>query len=159
MCLEKAMRYIVLTAFGLLIAAIVLTSYTWQIPVIENYTTEVPYQYKQELVRTQQVSEAIWFWNKVTQVQYIVTNLDTKDGTYTLNFFFDNGTNSSTKTTRVDILAGENKEITMNSPLHGESNISLNVVPPNTLVIQQRTVQKTVNTWNYVPGLSFLLGK
>jgi len=146
-------------ALGLLIAAIILTTYTWQIDVVENYTTNVPYKYEQQLVRTQQVSEFPWFWNKVTQVQYLVKNLDTKDGTYTLNFRFDNGTNSSTKTTKVKILAGEEKAITMNSPLHGVSTVSLNIVPPNTLDTQQRTVKKTVNAWNYVPGLKFLLGK
>jgi hypothetical protein len=58
-------------ALGLLIAAIILTTYTWQIDVVENYTTNVPYKYEQQLVRTQQVSEFPWFWNKVTQVQYL----------------------------------------------------------------------------------------
>jgi NADH:ubiquinone oxidoreductase subunit len=152
-------RAIVGGAIGLLIAAIVLTTYTWQIDVVEYYSTDIPYTYEQQLVRTQQVSEVPWFWNKVTQVQYQITNLDSKDGIFTLNFLFDNGIDTSAKTKKLEIFAGTTEAITINSPIHGVSKVSLNVVPPNTQVTQQRTVKKTVNAWNYVPGLKFLLGK
>ena len=145
------------TVIGLVFAAILLTTITWEIDVVEPYYTKEAYHYEQTFVREKQVPNFPWFWQEVTQAQYLVKNTDDKDGTYTLNFLFDNGTNSETETMEVDIMSGEEKAITVNSPLTGVSTISLNVVPPNKLVLQQRTIKKRVNTWYYVPGLKFLV--
>ena len=79
----------------------------------------------------------------------MVKNTDVQDGKFTLNFIFDNETETKTSTEKVDILAGEEKAITADSPLHGKSTVTLNVVPPNKAVSQKRTVTKTVNGWDY----------
>jgi len=149
-------QLIIYTAIALVVAAIILTTVTWEIEEVETYYTTEPYSYEQELVREKQVRNFPFFWQKVTQIQYLVKNTDVKDGTFVLNFLFDNGTDSKTKTEKVTLLSGEEKAVTINSPLSGVSTVSLNVVPPNKLVPQQRTVKKTVNAWHYIPGLKFL---
>ena len=149
-------QLIIYTAIALVVAAIILTTVTWEIEEVETYYTTEPYSYEQELVREKQVRNFPFFWQKVTQIQYLVKNTDVKDGTFVLNFLFDNGTDSKTKTEKVTLLSGEEKAVTINSPLSGVSTVSLNVVPPNKLVPQQRTVKKTVNAWYYIPGLKFL---
>ena len=150
------MQYIVYTAIGLVLAAIIMSTVTWEIEVVETYYVEEPYSYEQELVREKQVTNWPWFWQDVTQVQYLVKNTDVAEGTFNLNFLFDDGINSRTKIKEVTILPGEEKAVTMNSPLPDVSTVSLNVVPPNKSVPKQRTVKKTVNTWYYLPGLKFL---
>jgi len=152
-------KAIVGTIVGLILAAMLVTTITWEIEVVEPYYTIEPYHYEQTLVRETQVPNFPWLWQEVTQAQYLVKNTEDRDGTYALNFLFDNGINSQTKTIKVEIMSGEEKAVTINSPLTGLSTISLNVVPPNKWVPQQRTVKKKVNAWNYIPGLKFLLGK
>ncbi|MCJ7790881.1 MAG: hypothetical protein MUP49_00450 [Dehalococcoidia bacterium] len=143
-------------AIGLVFAAIIVTVVTWDIDVVEPYYTSEPFHYELKLVREKQVPDFPWFWQEVTQAQYLVKNTEDRDGMYTLNFHFDNGTNSETETMRIDIMSGEEKAVTINSPLTGVSTISLNVVPPNKFLLQQRTVKKKVNAWYYLPGLQFL---
>ncbi len=150
-------RAIIGTAIGLVFAAIIMTTATWEIDVVETYYTQEPYSYEQELVREKQVPNTPFFWLQVTQVQHLITNNDTKEGTFILNYLFDDGVNTKTKTEEVIILSGEKKAATMNSHLFGVSTVSLNIVPPNNAVPQQRTVKKTVNAWYYLPGLKFLL--
>jgi hypothetical protein len=150
---------IVVTMIVLILAAMLATTITWDIDVVEPYYTSEPYHYEQTLVREIQVTNFPWFWQEVTQAQYLVKNTEDRNGTYTLNFLFDNGTNSETRTQEVEILSGETKAVTINSPLTGLSTVSLKVVPPNKSVLQQRTVKKKVNVWNYIPGLKFLLSK
>jgi len=149
-------RVIIGTAIALVIAAVVLTTHTWEIEVVETYYAEEPYSYEQELVREKQVTNWPWFWQDCTQVQYLVKNTDVAEGTFNLYFLFDDGINSRTKAKEVTIFPGEKKAVTMNSPLPDVSTVSLNVVPPNKSVAKQRTVKKTVNTWYYLPGLKFL---
>lgn len=149
-------RVIIGGAIGLVVAAMILTTVTWEIEVEETYYTKEPYSYEQELVREKQVSMIPWFWIKVTQTQYIIKNIDVEEGTFTLNFLFDNGTDSEIRTKKVKLSPGEMETITMNSPLSGVSKVSLNVAPPNKTVPQQRTVKKTVNGWYYIPFLRFL---
>lgn len=149
-------QLIISTAIALVVAAIIMTTVTWEIEEVETYYIDEPYSYEQELVREKQVRNFPWVWQKVTQIQYLVKNTDVKDGTFILNFLFDNGSDSKTKTEKVTILSGEEKAVTINSPLSGVSTVSLNVVPPNKLVPQQRTVKKTVNAWYYIPWLKFL---
>ena len=144
-------------AIALVFAAVLFTTHTWEIDVTETYYVEEPYSYEQEVVREKQVPNMPWFWQQVTQVQYLVKNTDAKKGSFVLNFLFDDGINSETKTETVIILPGEAKAITINSPLLGVSTVSLNVIPPNKLVPQQRTVKKKVNTWEYLKELGFLV--
>jgi hypothetical protein len=149
---------IIAVVVAVIVAAILMSTVTWQIDVVEPYYTSEPYHYEQTLVREKQVTKLPWFWQTATQAQYLVKNTEGKDGTFTLNFLFDDGTNSRTKTMRVEILAGEQKAVTITSPLTGVSTISLSVVPPNKSELQYRTVKKTVNAWYYLPGLRFLFG-
>lgn len=150
-------RAILSVVIVLVIAAIVLTTTTWEIEVDEPYYTSEPYNYEQTLVREKQVIRWPWFWQTTTQGQYLVNNNEGIDGIFTLNFLFDNGTNSKTETKKVEILAGEEKAVSIESPLAGVSTISLNVVPPNKSELQYRTVKKKVTTWQYLSGLMFLL--
>lgn len=150
---------IIPTAIFLVVAAIIMSTVTWEVEEVETYYADEPYTYKQELVREKQVPNLPWFWQEVTQTQYLVKNTDVKDGTFVLNFLFDDGSDTKTRTEKVTILSGEEKAVTMNSPLLGVSIVSLSVVPPNKRVPQQRTVKKTVNAWDYFPGLKYLLGK
>jgi hypothetical protein len=79
-----------------------------------------------------------------------------KEGTFTLNYLFDNGVDSKVKTKKVKLLPGEVESVTINSPLSGVSKVTLNVAPPHKSVPQQVTVKKTVNAWYYLPFLRFL---
>jgi len=144
------------TVIGLVIIAIILTAITWEIELLENYYAREPYQYEQTLLSEKQVRDLPRFWKEVTQGKYLVKNLEDKDGIFTLIFLFDNGTITETRTMKVEISPDEEKVITINSPLAGVSTITLNVVPPNKAVLQQRILKKTVNIWYYLPGFDFL---
>lgn len=149
-------RAIIGGAIGLVIAAIILTTYTWEIEVEETRYTKEPFSYEQELIREKQVTNCPWFWQKVTQVQYMVKNTDTGKGTFILNFLFDNGIDSEMKTKKVKLMPGEGDVVKVNSPLSGVSEVSLEVAPPFRSVPQQVTVKKKVNAWYYIPFLRFL---
>ncbi len=129
------------TAIALVVAAILMTTITWEIDVEETYYIQEPYSYEQELVREKQVPNTPFFWWEVTQVQHLVKNNDMKEGTFVLNYLFDDGVNTKTKTKKVIILSGEEIAETMNSHLFGVSTVSLNIVPPNNTVPQQRPVK------------------
>ena len=47
------------------------------------------------------------------------------------------------------------KAVTEDSPLKGESTVTLNVIPPNKSVPHERTVTKKVNGWNYIGQFVF----
>ena len=150
-------RTIIGTAIVLLVAVIILTTYTWEIEVEATRYIAEPYSYEQELIREKQVTNWPWFWQKVTQVQYMVKNTDTGEGTFILNFLFDNGTDSEMKTKKVKLMPGEGDVVKINSPLSGVSEVSLEVAPPFRSVPQQVIVKKKVNAWYYVlPFLRFL---
>lgn len=116
-------------------------------PAEETVTrlTEVTYTYEQKLEYENQVDQIPWFWNQVTQTQHIITNTYTKDGTFTLNYRFDNGSETKTKTNKVKFLAGETISCTMRSPLSGTSNVTLNVIPPMRVVPVQETISKNAS--------------
>ncbi len=149
-------RAIIGGAVALVVAAMVITTVTWEIEVEETRYTNEPYTYEQELVREKQVSKIPWFWIKITQVQYLIKNTDVREGTFTLSCLFDNGIDSEVKTKKVKLLPSEVESVTINSSLSGVSKVSLNVAPPNKSVSQQITVKKTVNAWYYLPFLRFL---
>ena len=143
------MQEIIGTALALLIVVIILTTTTWDVTVVEKYNTYQPYTYEQSLVRVRQVRNFPWI-DEVTEGQFIVKNTDSQPGSFSLNFTFDNSVDTSTETTTIDILAGEQKAITMDSPLAGESKITLKVIPPNKQIPQQRNVTKKVSGWEYL---------
>lgn len=149
-------RVIIGTAIALVVAAIIMTTVTWEIEVEETHYTEEPYSYEQELIREKQVTNWPWFWQKVTQVQYLIKNTDTNKGTFILNFLFDTGTDSEMKTKKVKLMPGEGDVVKVNSPLSGVSEVSLEVAPPFRSVPQQVTVKKKVNGWYLLPFLRFL---
>jgi hypothetical protein len=83
----------------------------------------------------------------------MVQNTDSQKGTFILNFIFDSGAETETKTKTVDILPGEKKAVTIDSSLKGESMVTLNVIPPKKSTLQERTVTRKVNAWNYIGRL------
>lgn len=147
-------RAIVTTAVCIVIAAIIMSTVTWEVQEVETYFTHEPYTYEQSLVRVNQIRKFPWIY-EVTQAQYIVKNTDAEKGTFVLNFIFDNGAETETKTKTVDILAGEKKAVTIDSSLKGESTATLNVIPPKKSIPQERTVTKKVNGWNYIGRFIF----
>lgn len=147
---------IMLTALSVIIVAIMMSTITWEIQEVETYFTSEPYTYEQSLVRINQIRKFPWIY-EVTQAQYMVKNTDTEKGTFVLNFIFDNGAEIETKTKTVDILAGEEKAVTTDSSLKGESTVTLNVIPPKKSIPHERTVTKKVNVWNYIGRFIFRL--
>ena len=124
---------------------------------IANVMYPEPYSYESELIQEHQVQNIPLFWMEVTQVQYQITNTDTNEGTFVLNFLFDDGVNSKTITKKLKLLPNEAGSVTVNSPFFNVSQVSVNVAPLNKSVLQYRTVKKTVNGWYYFPFLRFLL--
>lgn len=122
--------------------------------VTQTYYSSQPYTFQQSFVRVIQVRNFPWFWREVTQAQYLIRNTDAQGGAFLLNFKFDNGTDVETKSVTVDILAGEEKAVSMDSSLSGESKAALTVVPPNKSIPQQRTVTIKHNGWYYLGRLT-----
>ncbi len=60
---------IIYTAVALVVAALIMSTVTWEIEEVETYYVDEPYSYKQELVREKQVRNLPWFWQEVTQTQ------------------------------------------------------------------------------------------
>lgn len=147
-------RAIIPTVLFVIIAFIMMSTITWEVQEVETYFTYEPYTYEQSLVRVNQTRNFPWIY-EATQAQYIVKNTDSQKGMFVLNFIFDNGAETETKTKTVDILAGEKKAVTMDSSLKGESTVTLNVIPPKKSIPQERTVTKKVNAWNYIGRLVF----
>jgi hypothetical protein len=144
---------IVAIAVAVVFAAIIFSIPTVEVQEKEIYFTSEPYTYEQSLVRENQVWNFSWIFpwiHEVTQVQYMVKNTDTQKGTFVLNFIFDNGTEIDTRTKTVDILAGEEKAVTMDSSLSSKSTVTLNIIPPNKSIPQERTVTKKVSVWGYL---------
>jgi len=142
-------QIIVPIALFLVIAAIIMSTVTWEVEEVETYFTSEPYTYEKSLIRENQVRNFPWI-NEVTRVQYMVKNTDAHEGTFNLNFIFDNGEETRTRTKTVDILAGEEKAVMIDSPLKGKSTVTLNVIPPNKSIPQERTVTKKVNVFDYL---------
>lgn len=144
-----------LAAIGLvlLILAIVFSTTTWEIEEEETYYTQEPYQHEEQLIRERQVTKWPWPWQKATQVQFLVKNTAILEGTFVYEFHFDNGKDVRTKTEEVSLLAGGSETITVDSPLAGISTVKLEVIPPQKLVPQKRTVTKKVKIWQYLPKL------
>jgi hypothetical protein len=138
---------IVFVVFCGIIALIMLTTITWDVPVVETYPTYEPYDYEDTLVRESQIRKFPWF-SEVTRVQYLVTNTDAKTGTFALNFTFDNGIEIATLTETVAIGAGEERAMTVDSPLKGVSRFTVNVIPPGKSVLHERTVTKKFHVWD-----------
>jgi hypothetical protein len=144
----------VIAAVCLVVALIILTTVTWQVPEDEIYYTYTAFSYSQKFIRENQVRTFPWIHDE-TEVQYKITNTDLNHGTFLLNFTFDNGSQTKTKTVKVDIMAGEEKAVTINSHLAGISAVTLNVIPPNYANPQHRTIYKTAHVWSYLWDLVF----
>jgi hypothetical protein len=148
-----SIQAIIYTAIGLVVAAIILTTITWEIDVQETRYIQEPYTYEEELIREKQVINWPWFWQKATEVQYSVKNTDTDEGTFILNFLFDNGSDSDMETKKVKLMPGEGDVVKVKSPLSAVSKVSIDVTPPFRSVPQLVTVKKKVNGWYYFPFL------
>ena len=134
---------------AVIISVILLTVPIIPVEVTEISYTSEPYTYEQSLVRMDQIRKFPWI-HEVTRAQYIIKNTDVKKGTFHLNFIFDNDIDTDTSTKSADILAGEEKAITVDSPLKGKSTIILNVIPPMKLIPHESTVTINVTTWNWL---------
>jgi hypothetical protein len=143
-------RAIVGLAVGVIIAGAILSSPIAEEQVMETYYTSEPYTYKQSFIRENQVRTSFLWLKEVTQTQFMVKNTDMMDGTFLLNFVFDNGVKTETDSKKIKILAGEQKSISINSPLSGKSSANLTVIPPNKTIPQQHTVAKKITGWEYL---------
>ena len=148
------LQTIIIGTFAVIITVMLASTITWEVPEVETYVTFEPYTYEQSTVRESQEKRFLWFF-EFTQVQCIVKNTDIKGGNFSLNFIFDNGEKTETKTKTVEIMAGEEKAVTMDSPLEGKSSVTLNVIPPSHSIVQERTVMKEVTVLDYI-GLGWL---
>jgi len=148
------LKTIILGTLGVIIAVMLASTITWEVPDVETYVTFEPYNYEQSIVHESQEKRFLWFF-EFTQVQCIVKNTDTKGGNFSLNFIFDNGEKTVTKTKTVEIMAGEKKAVAMDSPIGGKSSVTLNVIPPSHSIPHERTVMKEVTVLDYI-GLGWL---
>ncbi len=147
-------RGILITTVFVIIAVMMATTITWEVPEVETYYTREPYTYEQSFIRADQIRKFPWI-HKVTRVQYIVKNTDVNEGEFVLNFVFDNGEETETTTAKVRILPGEKRSVQKDSPLKGESSATLNVIPPNRSIPQERTVMRKVTVLDYI-GLGWI---
>ena len=150
-------RVIIFTALGLFVAGVILSLPIDEEEIIITYETSEPVTYETENVTEKQVSRWV-FWD-ATECQYIVTNTDTVDGNFTLNYVFQSEKEIKSKTKKVNILAGTKEAITIVSPFYGVSSIRLNVVPPYKTVSHQTTEIKKIKVWDRLWDLIWLFGK
>lgn len=154
-------RIVISGAIGLVAALIILSSPLIDVEEVKTHITYQPYSYEQSLIRESQIQKFIFPWvSEVTQIQYMVKNTDTQEGTFVLNFIFDNGGETRTVTEKEDILGGENKAVTVDSPLRGKSTSRLNVIPPVRAIPEQRIVKKKVSAWEFLgrSALDYVFG-
>ncbi|GEM_PF-2752573 len=147
---------IVGTGIALVILAVVFSQPLIDEQVPEPYVVSENYTYQQALVRESQVKKSLWSfpWTPtVTQAQYLIKNTAAWEGSFDLNFQFDNGTDIANRTETIDMRASEEQAVTIKSPLWGESKVTLSVVPPVKTSVQQRMVTKKVSVWGYLPSL------
>ncbi|PVV83291.1 hypothetical protein DD509_06875 [Dehalogenimonas alkenigignens] len=136
--------------------SLVLTLIILSLPLIETeeQITDIklqPYQYEQIMIREAQIRKFVFPWfTEVTQSQYLVRNADLEKGTFVLNFNFDNGSEARTITKREDILAGESRVVTVDSPLRGNSTVTLRVIPPNMAIPETVILKKQISAWQFL---------
>jgi len=139
---------------GAISLVIILTIFSSPLIDVEEVGTDItylPYSYEQALIRESQAQKFIFPWfSEVTRAQYMVKNTDTQKGSFTLNFIFDNGVETRTLTEKEDILAGESKAVTVDSPLRGKSTSELSVIPPVKAIPEQRVTKKKVSVWEFL---------
>jgi len=154
-------RIVIPGAIGLVVTLIILASPLIDVEEVKTEIRYQPYSYEQALIRESQRQKFIFPWfAEVTQVQYMVKNTDAQEGTFILNFIFDNGVETRTITEKEDILGGENKAVTVDSPLRGKSTSRLNVIPPVREIPEQRIVKKKVSAWEFLgrSALDYVFG-
>lgn len=138
-----------LVQFALLavVAVAILIVPVHEVEEVETYYTPEELAYEQTLVRESQVTRFCfpWFCEK-TQVQYGLRNTDDAPGEFRINLIFDNGSERESTTKTTTIIGGEERVVTVESPLRGKSDYTGNVIPPRKLVAHERTVTKNINT-------------
>lgn len=154
-------RIVIPGAIGLVVALIILSSPLIDVEEVKTDIVYQSYSYEQSLIRERQIEKFIFPWfAEVTQAQYMVKNTDAQKGTFVFNFIFDNGVETRTLTEKEDILAGENKAVTVDSPLRGKSTSRLNVIPPTRAMPEQRSIKKKVSAWEFLgrSALDYIFG-
>jgi hypothetical protein len=135
------------------ISGIILSSTGGEEIVPITYSTSEPFSFQQSYIRSTQVKNFPWIHDS-TQAQFFVKNTDTQEGSFTLNYKFDNGSKTETKTKKVKILAGEEKAVSLDSTLRGKSSVILDVIPPSKLVVHQGTKTIKHSGWYYLRRLA-----
>lgn len=138
----------------IIVSVILLTVPVVPVEVTEISYTSEPYTFEQSLVREDQIRKFPWI-HEVTRAQYLIQNTDVKGGTFDINCIFDNEIDTATRTVSVDILAGEEKAVTVDSPLKDKSTVTLNVIPPKKTIPHETTVTKNVTTWAWLLSHAF----
>ena len=154
-------RIVIPGAIGLVVALVILSSPLIDVEEVKTDIRYQPYSYEQSLIRESQRQKFMFPWfAEVTQAQYMVKNTDSQNGTFILNFIFDNGVETRTLTQKEDILAGENKAVTVDSPLRGKSTSRLNVIPPTRAIPEQRIIKKKISAWEFLgrSALNYVFG-
>lgn len=150
-------RVIIFTALGLFVAGVIFSMPIDEEEIVVTYQTSEPITYETENVSERQVSK--WVFGEATECQYIVSNTDTVDGEFTLNYIFQKGNEIATKTKKVNILAGTKEAVKIVSPYFGVSKISLNVVHSYKTVYHQTTEIKKIKVWDRLWDLVWIFGK
>lgn len=142
----------VIAVIGTLIVLIIVTTFTWEIEETETYYTSEPFTYEKTVERQSQVSKFCLprIICSYTRVHQGIKNTDALHWTFSINVNFDDGTDIVTKTVSGVVLSGEEKIFRVDSPLRGQSEPSVNVIPAMRSVPQERTVKKRVRAWDYL---------
>ena len=139
---------------AIIVSVILLTTPVIPVEVTEISSTFEPYTFEMSLVHEDQIRKFPWI-HEVTRAQYLIKNTDVKGGTFNINCIFDNGIDTDTRTLSVDILAGEEEAVIVDSPLKDRSTITLNVIPPKHSISHETTVTKNVTTWAWLFSYAF----
>lgn len=139
---------------AIIVSVILLTAPVVPVEVTEISYTFEPYTFEQSLVHEDQIRKFPWI-HEVTRAQFLIKNTDVKGGTFNINCIFDNEIDTDTRTLSVYILAGEEKAVTVDSPLKDKSTITLNVIPPKHSIPHETTVTKNVTTWAWLFSYAF----
>ena len=129
------------------IAVAILLVPVHEVQEVETYDAREPLTYERTFLRESQVTRFCfpWFCDKA-QVIYGLKNTDDVPGEFRINFIFDNRIERDTTTKSITIIAGEERAISVDSPIGGKSDFTVNVIPPRKIVTHERLVTKKINT-------------
>jgi hypothetical protein len=123
----------------------------WPVQVTQIHYTSEPYSFEKtsSLRVINKTFLNIIYWAEAHQS---IKNTDNIDGTFNLNFIFDEGLEKPSNTVTVDLHHGEEKEVVSSMPISGPVNVpvTVNIIPPNKPVPQQTVITENVNLWQFI---------